>query len=93
MLPRREQIKGRLLTHGEAPFLYVKLIMAPGRYTLYRCAELPIARRGMKLVLGVYLALMLVHAATGFSALGWHAPATVLTYFGSLPGAFFAFFS
>ena len=87
-------LMARLLTHGEAPFLSVKLIIgALAAYTLYRCAELPIARRGMKLVLGVYLTLMLVHAATGFSALGWHAPATVLTYFGSLPGAFLAFFS
>jgi hypothetical protein len=30
---------------------------------------------------------------TGFSALGWHAPATVLTYFVSLPKAFMASFS
>jgi uncharacterized protein DUF5658 len=87
-------LMARLLTHGEAPFLSVKLIIgALAAYTLYRCAELPIARRGMKLVLGLYLALMVVHAATGFSALGWHAPATVLTYFGGLPSAFLAFFS
>ena len=47
--------------------------------------------RGMKLVLGVYLALMVVHVVTGFSALGWHAPATVLSYFVSLPKASSAF--
>jgi hypothetical protein len=41
-------------------------------------------------VLAIYLALMVVHVATGFSALGWHAPATVLTYFISLPRAFVA---
>jgi len=29
----------------------------------------------MKVVLSIYLALMLVHMLTGFSALGWHAPA------------------
>jgi hypothetical protein len=34
-----------------------------------------------------------VHVVTGFSALGWHAPATVLTYFISLPRAFVAFLS
>lgn len=77
-----------LLDRGEAPFLSVKLTLgAVAGYTLYRFAELPIARSGMKLVLGIYLALMFVHVATGFSALGWHAPATVFSYFVSLPGA------
>src|SRR6186997_948296 len=62
-----------LLDHGEIPFLSVKLaIGALAGYTLYRFSEIPIARRGMKLVLGVYIALMVVHVATGFSALGWH---------------------
>jgi hypothetical protein len=51
------------------------------------------ARRGMKVVLGIYMAIMGVHVVTGFSALGWHAPATVLSYFASLPQAFIAFFS
>ena len=79
------------LDRGEAPFLSVKLVVgAIAGYTLYRFAEIPIARRGMKLVLGVYLALMIVHLATGFSALGWHAPATVFSYFVSLPGAVLA---
>lgn len=77
-----------LLNQGEAPFLAVKLVIgAIAGYTLYRFAEIPIARRGMKLVLGVYIALMIVHIATGFSALGWHAPATVFSYFVSLPSA------
>jgi hypothetical protein len=83
-----------LLHQGEAPFLSVKLaIGALAGYTLYRFSEIPIARRGMKLVLGIYIALMIVHVATGFSALGWHAPGTVLSYFVSLPGAFLASFS
>jgi hypothetical protein len=87
-------IMARLLNHGEAPFLSVKLAVgAFAAYVLYRCAHMPIARRGMKVVLVMYLALMLVHVATGFSALGWHAPETVLAYFGSLPRAFLAFFS
>jgi hypothetical protein len=87
-------IMASLLNRGEAPFLSVKLaIGALAAFTLYRCAEIPIARRGMKLVLGIYISLMLVHVATGVSALGWHAPATVLTYFVSLPRAFVAFFS
>ena len=80
-----------LLDRGDAPFLSVKLaIGAIAGYTLYRFAEIPIARRGMKLVLGVYIALMIVHLATGFSALGWHLPATVFSYFVSLPGAVLA---
>jgi hypothetical protein len=83
-----------LLNHGETSFLSVKLLIgALSAYTLYRFAEIPIARRGMKIVLGIYLALMAVHVATGFSALGWHAPATVVSYFVGLPQAFLASFS
>jgi hypothetical protein len=83
-----------LLNHGETSFLLVKLaIGAFAAYVLYRCAHLPVARRGMQLVLGVYIALMLVHAATGCSAFGWEAPAVVVGYFGSLPNAFLSLFS
>ena len=87
-------VMARLLNLGEAPFLAAKLtIGAFAAYILYRCAHLPLARRGMKLVLGIYCALMCVHAATGFSALGWRAPETVLAYFVGLPKAVFALFS
>ena len=87
-------IMAGLLNHSEASFLSVKLLVGGlSAYILYRFAEIPIARRGMKVVLGIYLALMVVHLATGFSALGWHAPATVLSYFVSLPEAVFASFS
>ena len=83
-----------LLNHSERSFLSVKLVIGGlAAYTLYRFAGIPIARRGMKLVLGIYLVLMFVHAAAGFSALGWQAPATVLTYFVSLPQTFFALFA
>jgi len=84
-------VMATLLNHSENSFLSVKLVIgAISAYILYRFAEIPMARRGMKVVLGIYLALMVVHVATGFSALGWHAPATVLTYFISLPRAFVA---
>ena len=84
-------VMATLLNHSENSFLSVKLVVgALSAYILYRFAEIPIARRGMKVVLGIYLALMAVHVLTGFSALGWHAPATVLTYFSSLPRAFIA---
>ena len=83
-----------LLNAGETPFLAVKLAMGTfAAYVLYRCAHMPLARRGMKLVLGLYLLLMMVHVATGFTALGWQAPETVAAYFGGLPHAFLAFFS
>ncbi|HEY8186847.1 MAG TPA: DUF5658 family protein [Pyrinomonadaceae bacterium] len=87
-------VMATLLNHSENSFLSVKLVIgALSAYTLYRFAEIPIARRGMKVVLAVYLGLMGVHMLTGFSALGWHAPATVLTYFVSLPKTFVASFS
>ena len=79
-------IMAGLLNHSEASFLLVKLLIGGlSAYILYRFAEIPIARRGMKIALGIYLALMIVHMVTGFSALGWQAPATVLSYFVSLP--------
>jgi len=84
-------IMASLLNHSEASFLSVKLLIGGlSAYILYRFAEIPIARKGMKMVLVVYLALMVIHAVTGFSALGWHAPATVLSYFVSLPHAIVA---
>jgi hypothetical protein len=87
-------IMASLLNHGEGSFLSVKLVIGGlSAYILYRFADIPVARRGMKVVLGIYLALMIVHVATGFSALGWHAPATVLSYFVSIPEAFLASFS
>jgi len=88
------RLMAALLTQGESSFLIVKLLIgALAGYTLYHFAKFPIARRGMKLVLGIYLALMLIHAATGISALGWSAPTVVLSYFGSLPGSLLALFA
>lgn len=82
-----------LLNHSEASFLSVKLLIgALAGYTLYRFAQFPIARRGMKLVLGLYSVLMVVHVATGCTALGWDAPVTLLGYFVSLPSSFLALF-
>ena len=84
-------LMARILSFGETPFLGVKLAVgAFAAYVLYRCAHLPLAQRGMRLVLGIYLTLMMIHVATGFFALGWQAPGAVLAYFGSLPAAFLA---
>lgn len=81
-------LMNQLLKLGDAPFLLFKLaIGAFTAYTLYRCAHLPLARRGMQLVLAIYIGLMLAHAATGMSALGWSAPLAMVTYLTNVPYA------
>ena len=70
-----------LLDIGNAPFLLTKLLVgALVAYTLYRFYNVRLARRGLGLALGLYLALMLVHAATGASALGWQPPDALITF-------------
>src|SRR5712671_4969210 len=87
-------LMNQLLKVGDAPFLLVKLaIGAFAAYTLYRCSHLPLARRGMQLVLTVYVALMLIHAVTGMSALGWSRPEAMISYVTSLPYALLTLFS
>jgi hypothetical protein len=87
-------LMAQLLRMGDAPFLLVKLLVgAFAAYLLYRCSHLRLAQRGMKLVLGIYLSLMFVHAATGLSALGWHGPENFLGYLNTIPQTMLAFFS
>jgi hypothetical protein len=87
-------VMAQLLNLGEAPFLLTKLAVgAFAAYILYRCANFTIARRGMQVVLGVYGVLMVVHVVTGFSALGWQAPVTVMAYFIQFPKVLLAIFS
>ncbi len=75
-----------LLELGNTPFLLTKIIVGAGAaYVLYRWSHLRMARRGLGLALGLYSALMLVHAATGLSALGWHAPDAIAALFHKLP--------
>lgn len=86
-------LMARLLDMGNAPFLSAKLaIGAFAALMLYRFAHLPIARRGLKFALGVYGALMLVHAATGLSALGWHGTETLIAQLGHLQHTMLALF-
>ena len=60
-----------VLDHGELSFLAAKLLVGGfAAFILYRCAHVPIARHGLTIVLGIYVLLMLVHAATGAVALG-----------------------
>ena len=64
-----------LLEHGELSFLSIKIVIgAAAAYILYRCAHMPLAKRGMTAVLMIYVALMFVHAATGCVALGLSIP-------------------
>ena len=83
----------RVLEHGELTFLGAKILIgAFAAYILYRCAHLRLAKHGLTVVLGIYAFLMLVHAATGCVALGWHGPIIILGYFQSLPNAFLSLF-
>ena len=83
-----------LLTHGEGSFLGVKLTAgAFAAYTLYRCSHIPLARRGMTVVLVLYSSLMLIHTATGCLALGWQGPMIVLGYVGTATDTFLGLFS
>jgi hypothetical protein len=87
-------LMARLLNFGDNPFLFAKLaIGAFAAYILYRYSHLTLARRGMQVVLGIYFALMFLHAATGLSALGWHGPETMIGYVASIPQAFASLFS
>ena len=87
-------LMSRLLEMGDGPFLFVKLAVgAFAAYTLYRCSHLTLARRGMQLVLTIYIALMFVHAATGMSALGWPEPLAMVTYLSNVPYALLTLFS
>ena len=86
-------LMARILEHGDLTFLAAKLaIGAFAAVILYRCAHLPLAKRGLNIVLGIYVILMLVHVATGCVALGWQTPVVVLGYVASLPNAFLALF-
>ncbi len=87
-------LMARLLEMGNLPFLSVKLLIgAFAALILHRFSYLPLARHGLKAVLGIYFALMFVHAATGLSALGYHAPEAVLAFLSNLPHAALALFS
>ncbi len=87
-------LMAQLMAIGDGPFLLAKLFIgAFAALTLYRFAHLPIARRGMQLVLTVYAVLMLAHVATGLSALGWSKPLAMVTFVTNIPSSFLAIFS
>ena len=87
-------LMAHLLEMGDAHFITVKILVgAFAAYVFYRFSRQKLARRGMTVVLGLYLALMGVHAATGMSALGWQAPEQVIAFLGNLPNNLLALFS
>ena len=86
-------LMARILEHGDLAFLAAKLAIGGfAAYILYRCAHLPLAKRGLNVVLGIYVILMLVHVATGCVAMGWQAPVVLLGYVESLPHALLSLF-
>jgi hypothetical protein len=86
-------LMAHILNYGEWTFLGVQVAVGGfAAYVLYRCAHLPLAKYGLSIVLGIYVILMLVHAATGCVALGWHAPISVLAYLETLPKTFLSLF-
>ena len=87
-------LMARVLEAGNAPFFLTKLLIgASVAYLLYRFSALAVARRGMRLVLGFYLALMLVHAATGLSALNMIGSGALVAYVARLPHALLSILS
>jgi len=87
-------LMAQLLSIGDGPFMLVKLgIGAFAALTLYRFGHLPVARRGMQLVLTVYVALMFAHVATGLSALGWSRPLAMVTFVTNIPSTVLALLS
>ena len=69
-----------LLDIGDAPFLAVKILM--GGLTVAVIAlwgNRKIARYGLSVALGAYLGLMIIHALTGLSAIGY-GPDVVLQF-------------
>lgn len=86
-------LMAHVLNYGDWTFLGAKLAVGGfAAYILYRCAHLPLAKYGLTIVLSIYAILMLVHAATGCVALGWHAPISFLAYFETLPNTFLSLF-
>ena len=87
-------LMARILEHGDLTFLAAKLAIGGfAAYILYRCAHLPLAKRGLNVVLGIYVILMLVHVATGCVAMGWETPVVLLGYVESLPHTLLSLFA
>ncbi|MEJ7617576.1 MAG: DUF5658 family protein [Pyrinomonadaceae bacterium] len=70
MATEGNELMALLLTSGDNSFLLVKIcIGAAAALILYHWSHLPVAQKGLRLTLGIYFALMLVHVLTPLSTL------------------------
>ena len=82
-----------LLNLGNAPFLLAKLVVgALVAYTFFRFSKVSLARRGLNFALCLYMTLMVVHAATCASAMGWQPPEALASLL-QIPGRLFSLVS
>ncbi len=87
-------LMARLLEAGDWPFVLTKLLVGGlVAYTLWRFSSLKLARRGLNFALGLYLCLMVVHAATGLTGSGLIAPESPVAHLTRLPETLLAFIS
>jgi hypothetical protein len=87
-------LMAHLLDAGDLPFLSVKLAVgAAAAYIFYRFSTIKLARRGATFALGLYLCLMLVHAATGLTGAGLVEPESPLAHLTRLPETLLSFIS
>ena len=87
-------LMARLLEAGDWPFVLTKLVVGGlVAYTLWRFSSLGVARRGLNFALGLYLCLMLVHAAAFATALGYQPPDAFVALVSRLPDSLLALFT
>ena len=85
------QLMAGLLDIGDLPFLAVKIAVgAVAAFVLWRWRNLRLAKYGLVLALGVYVALMGIHFFTGLSAFGFLSD-TFLSDVTAWSHSFFAF--
>ena len=83
-----------ILRHGPLLFVTFQLLIGGfAAYILYRCSHLSLAKHGLTVVLVIYLALMVIHAATGCAALGWQGPLVFMGFLAHLPLVIASMFS
>lgn len=86
-------LMAQLLDRSDLLFLGAKIGIGIFAATMfYRFSHLRAAQRGVKLALVVYAAVMLIHLATGATALGWSEPEYLLSAVLNLPVTLLTFF-
>lgn len=85
-------LMAQLLDSSELLFLATKILvglLAAGVF--YKWAHLKVAQRGVKIALTVYCGVMLIHLATGATALGWTQPEDLLAVVLNMPSMLLSF--